>query len=42
LIDLHKKGRIVVTPHIAGASGESQSKAALGALGCLQEYFGAS
>lgn len=35
LIALHKTGRIVLTPHIAGASTESQSKAALGALRCL-------
>lgn len=35
LIQLHKQGRIIVTPHVAGASTESQSKAALGALQCL-------
>lgn len=36
LIAHHKSGRIVLTPHIAGASTESQSKAALGALHCLK------
>lgn len=38
LIDLHKQGRIVVTPHIAGASTESQSKAAMGALLNLKSH----
>ena len=32
LYSLYKEGRILLTPHIAGASLESQSKAALGAL----------
>jgi len=40
LITLHNSGRIVLTPHIAGASTESQSKAALGALHCLRRAIG--
>lgn len=40
LIALHKSGRIILTPHIAGASTESQSKAALGALHCLKRATG--
>lgn len=36
LIDLHDAGRIVITPHIAGATYESQTKAALGALNLLK------
>jgi phosphoglycerate dehydrogenase-like enzyme len=39
LIELHRQGRIVVTPHIAGATVESQSKAALLALGLLKRYL---
>jgi len=40
LITLHNSGRIVLTPHIAGASTESQSKAALGALHSLKRAIG--
>lgn len=39
LIALHKQGRIIVTPHIAGASTESQSKAALGALMNIRTHW---
>ena len=39
LIDLHKQGRIVISPHIAGATVESQSKAALCALGLLERFI---
>jgi D-3-phosphoglycerate dehydrogenase len=39
LLALHREGRIVVTPHIAGATVESQSKAALGALNALRRYL---
>lgn len=40
LIDMHKSGKIVVTPHIAGATVDSQTKAASGALNLLQDYLG--
>ena len=39
LISLHKEGRIVITPHIAGATVESQSKAALIALNLLKRFL---
>lgn len=39
LIERHRSGRIVVTPHIAGATIESQSKAALGALASIKRHF---
>ena len=39
LIDLHKEGRITITPHIAGATYDSQIKAAEGALTLLRNYF---
>ena len=42
LIEFHRQGRIVITPHIAGATVESQSKAALLALGLLKKYLEAS
>ena len=42
LIEFHRQGRIVITPHIAGATVESQSKAALLALGLLEKYLEAS
>ena len=38
LYDLYRKGRIILTPHIAGASMESQTKAALGALENLEKF----
>jgi len=41
LVELHKDGRIIITPHIAGATVESQSKAALIALGLLKKYLNA-
>ncbi len=37
LLEFHRKGQIVITPHIAGATIESQSKAAIGALRLLQK-----
>lgn len=40
LLDLHREGRIVITPHIAGATVESQAKAARIALGLVQRYLG--
>lgn len=42
LISLHKEGRIVVTPHIAGATVESQRKAAMIALGLLRRHMAQS
>lgn len=39
LIDLHDKGQIVVTPHIAGATVESQKKAAMIALKLLKKHL---
>lgn len=33
------RGQIVITPHIAGATIESQSKAAIGALSALRKHF---
>jgi D-3-phosphoglycerate dehydrogenase / 2-oxoglutarate reductase len=39
LMMIHDKGQIVITPHIAGATIESQSKAALVALGLMQRYL---
>ena len=41
LLEAHKRGQIVVTPHIAGATVESQSKAALASLSALKRFFGA-
>ena len=41
LLAAHKRGQIVVTPHIAGATVESQSKAALASLSALKRFFGA-
>lgn len=37
LFDLHKQGRINLTPHIAGATVESQTKAAVGAFRLLEQ-----
>jgi|AP95_1055475.scaffolds.fasta_scaffold22439_2 D-3-phosphoglycerate dehydrogenase len=42
LLEFHRSGQIVVTPHIAGASVESQSKAALGALNIIRNHFRSS
>jgi len=39
LIEYHRRGKIVITPHIAGATVESQAKAAIGALNSLKRYF---
>lgn len=39
LIPLQRAGRITITPHIAGATEESQAKAALVVLGLLQRHF---
>jgi len=39
LIEFHKRGRIVVTPHVAGATQESQSKAAHCALSLLERHI---
>ena len=39
LIEMHKSGRIVITPHIAGVSFESQTKAAMCALKLLKSYM---
>jgi|GEM_PF-1101526 len=39
LLEMHDKGRIVVTPHIAGATFESQTKAARGALNLLERHL---
>lgn len=38
LMEYHRQGRIVITPHIAGATVESQAKAAQGALRLLQRF----
>ncbi len=40
LIELHRAGRVVITPHIAGASVESQEKAAMIALGLIEAHLG--
>jgi D-3-phosphoglycerate dehydrogenase / 2-oxoglutarate reductase len=42
LIEYHRKGQIVITPHIAGATVESQAKAAIGALNSFEAYYSAS
>jgi len=39
LIEYHCRGQIVITPHIAGATIESQAKAAIGALNSLKRFF---
>ncbi len=39
LIDLHKNRRVLITPHIAGATIESQSKAAEIAINLLIKYL---
>ena len=39
LIKMAQAGKIIVTPHIAGATFESQTKAATGALELLQNYL---
>lgn len=39
LLEYHDERRIVVTPHVAGATVESQSKAARIALGLLEDYL---
>ena len=41
LIALHREGRIVVTPHVAGATVESQTKAAKAALNLLRRHVDA-
>jgi len=39
LVNLHKKRRVIITPHIAGASKESQTKAAQISLNLLKKNF---
>ena len=39
LIDLHKKRRILLSPHIAGATIESQVKAAKISLNILNNFY---
>ena len=39
LVELHRKGRITITPHIAGATYDSQIKAAKGALELLKHHY---
>jgi phosphoglycerate dehydrogenase-like enzyme len=39
LLPLHREGKMIVSPHIAGATVESQSKAAIGALNALTRFF---
>ncbi len=39
LLDFHRKGRITITPHIAGATYDSQIKAAKGALELLKHHY---
>ena len=39
LLELHDRGQIVITPHIAGATIESQRKAALSALTLLRRHL---
>lgn len=41
LLAFHERGQIVVTPHIAGATVESQTKAAFGALELLRRHVDA-
>jgi phosphoglycerate dehydrogenase-like enzyme len=36
LIEMHQRGQIIISPHIAGATFESQTKAAIGALNLLK------
>lgn len=40
LIDLHNQGRAIITPHIAGATFDSQRKAALAAKRLLARFYG--
>ena len=39
LMSFHRDGRIVITPHIAGATAESQSKAAAVALQLVRRHY---
>lgn len=39
LLEFHDRGQIVITPHIAGATVESQRKAALAALALLERHL---
>ena len=39
LLNLHKQRRVIITPHIAGASNESQTKAAQISVNLLQKNF---
>ena len=39
LLEMHDRGQIVITPHIAGATVESQTKAATIALGLLRRHL---
>ena len=40
LVKMHERGQIVITPHVAGATIESQTKAARIALGLLTKHLG--
>jgi len=40
LLPFHRSGQMVITPHIAGACYESQSKAAAATLELLQRHYG--
>jgi len=42
LLELHNRGQIMITPHIAGATVESQMKAATIALGLLRRHLATS
>jgi phosphoglycerate dehydrogenase-like enzyme len=42
LLAYHRSGQIVITPHIAGATFESQNKAATGSLAALCRFFDAN
>jgi lactate dehydrogenase-like 2-hydroxyacid dehydrogenase len=42
LLEFHQSGQIVITPHIAGAAVESQTKAAAATLEILKRHFAAA
>lgn len=42
LLPLHREGKMVVTPHIVGATVESPSKATVGGLNALRRFFASS
>jgi phosphoglycerate dehydrogenase-like enzyme len=39
LVPLHQRGQVLITPHIAGATVESQEKAARAALAALERHL---